>query len=337
MSDLRGGIEAYREHLVERNEFARHAERFDRLKRAGPIGRARTAWRSPAVQRTVGPHVLRAARRSWADEAVPAPPHSRSASRLRPPCWSGAAAAPPPRAARARRSRSTSRSSSRGSSRAAAGTRRSPTWSAAWRRGDTTFRSGSRTGAARASSPSWFGPRRPADGGLRRLGGGGRRRRHGLADGPPRAAPARRRRQGLPRAGPRARVLRHVGGADVGGADLFARAALRVRVALAGGPGSLPVRRERVLVRPRRAPRRVPPPRRRAPGRPRPVLRPCGHRPARGTARPARPRGGAGRPSRWRCSASRGRSQRASTSSASCLPAISRGSTTRRRSASSCR
>lgn len=63
MSDLRGGIEQYREHLVERNDFARQVERVERLKRIGPVGRARTVWRSPAVQRTVGPHVIRAAKR----------------------------------------------------------------------------------------------------------------------------------------------------------------------------------------------------------------------------------------------------------------------------------
>jgi hypothetical protein len=63
MSDLRGGLEVYREHLVERNDFARQAERWERIKRVGPIGRARTVWRSPAVQKTVGPHVLRAAKR----------------------------------------------------------------------------------------------------------------------------------------------------------------------------------------------------------------------------------------------------------------------------------
>jgi hypothetical protein len=63
MSDLRGGIEAYREHLVERNDFARQVERVERLKRIGPVGKARAVWRSPAVQNTVGPHVLRAAKR----------------------------------------------------------------------------------------------------------------------------------------------------------------------------------------------------------------------------------------------------------------------------------
>jgi glycosyltransferase involved in cell wall biosynthesis len=63
MGDLRGGIEAYREHLVERNDFARQVERVERIKRIGPVGTARRAWRSPVVQRTVGPHVIRAAKR----------------------------------------------------------------------------------------------------------------------------------------------------------------------------------------------------------------------------------------------------------------------------------
>jgi hypothetical protein len=63
MSDLRGGMETYREHLAQRGELAREVERIDRIKQFGPLGKARSVWRSPAVQRTVGPHVLRAARR----------------------------------------------------------------------------------------------------------------------------------------------------------------------------------------------------------------------------------------------------------------------------------
>ncbi len=64
MRDLRGGIETYREHLAERTGFARQVERVERIKRIGPVAKARAVWRSPAVQRTVGPHVIRAAKRA---------------------------------------------------------------------------------------------------------------------------------------------------------------------------------------------------------------------------------------------------------------------------------
>ncbi len=64
LSDLRGGLETYREHLAERNDFARQVERIERVKRIGPVRRVRAVWRSPAVQRTVGPYVLRAAKRA---------------------------------------------------------------------------------------------------------------------------------------------------------------------------------------------------------------------------------------------------------------------------------
>jgi glycosyltransferase involved in cell wall biosynthesis len=64
MSDLRGAVETYREHMAERREFAAQVDRIDRIKAFGPVGSVRRAWRDPRVQRTVGPYVIRAAKRA---------------------------------------------------------------------------------------------------------------------------------------------------------------------------------------------------------------------------------------------------------------------------------
>ena len=69
----------------------------------------------------------------------------------------------------------------------------------------------------------------------------------------------------LPRARPRARVLRDVRRGAVGDADLRPRAVLHLRLAVAEGPDGRPLRRAGALVRVRRRPRRLPPAARRAP------------------------------------------------------------------------
>jgi O-antigen biosynthesis protein len=63
VADVRAGVELYRRHISERNEYARQVERLDRVKNLPVLGHVRRAWRHPAVQRTIGPAVLRFARR----------------------------------------------------------------------------------------------------------------------------------------------------------------------------------------------------------------------------------------------------------------------------------
>ena len=63
VADVRAGVEVHRRHVAERIEYARQAERFDRVKAMPGLSQARRAWRSERVQRSVGPAVLRAGRK----------------------------------------------------------------------------------------------------------------------------------------------------------------------------------------------------------------------------------------------------------------------------------
>jgi glycosyltransferase involved in cell wall biosynthesis len=63
LGDLRGGIEVYRGLLAERIEFGRAVQRIDRVKALPGVRQARGVWRNPRVQGTVGPWVIKTAKK----------------------------------------------------------------------------------------------------------------------------------------------------------------------------------------------------------------------------------------------------------------------------------
>jgi glycosyltransferase involved in cell wall biosynthesis len=63
LADLRGGIETYHGHLAERAEFLRAVQRAERVKALPGIRQARGVWRSERVQRSVGPTVIKTAKK----------------------------------------------------------------------------------------------------------------------------------------------------------------------------------------------------------------------------------------------------------------------------------
>ena len=119
---------------------------------------------------------------------------------------------------------------------------------------------GKRGGAAEEDRGRVPAGRSPGLQGLRRLVRGRRRGRHGLGDRGPVGAPARLSRARVPDPRSRAGVLRDVGRAPVGRADLRTGPLPDLREHLAARPGARPIRPRRLVVPLRRRPRRLPPP-----------------------------------------------------------------------------